>query len=778
MPRKKATKPPTPSPSPELPDDDASAAGTDDESSDDEEEEVYVEPLLATRGRRANAGNRMQALIEDEAQAEVEEMFKEEEGDDEFAQKEEKDEFDSDFGSTDEGEGNEEDDEEAGERRLQRETKEAKKAAKGKKKGFQAPVHPFARQTKGARTKAAREAEKQKQGGAVASTSASTLDDAEGAPARKRKKVAVDPSFLVPQRESSRRTAVEGRKQIEARKERESREKKTTSKPSKKPTVHLTQADLIAEALETEEVNRAALLAFYAAEEDRREQERIAGMRYEIIGAKLTFLSRAENRTEDAKKGKGKEKVEKGRRRLIEVVGESGQAGWKAGAKERGEGQTVDVDSATAVTVDPVASGSTSLAAHPPSLAGILNSRTASPSSTPAPHPFSPEPEAPPERTEFTRNWLIFGNTDEEPITRKQELEAIFGEHEDWERERPRPTKGVVDGVPGRGALCPLTGLPAKYLDPRTLTPYANLAAYRLLTSLVDSQTSLYSDSLGAYTANVGLGLAREVEIGWSKRPGGGLRSSVSGVAGAPVAASPAGAGPGQPMIGASTPVPLSRSASSGGPAGAGGAKKPRAPRQSLPAQQQQQQVGENPYKVEYAHSGGSGRGARGRGSSGGAGAAEGGAYPQQQQYQHQHQQEQQPYDPYAQSGVYGAGVSPFQQQQQQQYPPHQQQHQQQYQQPFPPAHQHSPSPFHPPSHSPSLQVGSSTAPQARSIPFPSRVPSGAGSPFGRGSPSPAPFLFGALPALPKLPPLPRMGGTGGSGQGGQGGGAGGGGAK
>lgn len=42
------------------------------------------------------------------------------------AKTEEKDEFDSDFGSTDEGEGDE-DDEEAGEKRLQREAKEDKK---------------------------------------------------------------------------------------------------------------------------------------------------------------------------------------------------------------------------------------------------------------------------------------------------------------------------------------------------------------------------------------------------------------------------------------------------------------------------------------------------------------------------------------------------------------------------------------------------------------------------------------------------------------------------
>lgn len=73
--------------------DDGEQDGSDDsgdnETSSDEEEPVYVEPNLATRTRRANAGARMAALIEDEAAAgiEADEMFKEEENDEEFAQK-------------------------------------------------------------------------------------------------------------------------------------------------------------------------------------------------------------------------------------------------------------------------------------------------------------------------------------------------------------------------------------------------------------------------------------------------------------------------------------------------------------------------------------------------------------------------------------------------------------------------------------------------------------------------------------------------------------------
>lgn len=61
----------------------------EDEDDDDEDESSDGEPvvpLLATREKRANAGNRMRQLIEDEADAkiEVEEMFKEEDNDVDF----------------------------------------------------------------------------------------------------------------------------------------------------------------------------------------------------------------------------------------------------------------------------------------------------------------------------------------------------------------------------------------------------------------------------------------------------------------------------------------------------------------------------------------------------------------------------------------------------------------------------------------------------------------------------------------------------------------------
>lgn len=136
---------------------------------------------------------------------------------------------------------------------------------------------------------------------------------------------------------------------------------------------------------------------------------------------------------------------------------------------------------------------------------------------------------------------------------------------------------------------CPITGLPARYRDPQTLTPYATLAAYHALRAMVDSQAFVWSESLGAYTAAANFGIMRDVEASWARRP-------------QPKDALPryAAAGP---------TAPAHRAGTFGNIAAA--QPVPRAPRQRQP------QTNENPYKIEYAHSGGSGRGQRGRSSIG-----------------------------------------------------------------------------------------------------------------------------------------------------------------
>ncbi|KAI5480977.1 YL1 nuclear family, transcription factor [Pseudohyphozyma bogoriensis] len=512
---------------PELPPDPVDEVDESEEEDESSEEEIEV--AVTNREKRANAGNRMRALLEDEL--EVDEMFQEEENDEEFEAKEEEDIFDSDFGSTD-SEAGEDEGEDAGEKQLQREAKAERREARGKKKKTHTPFLPqFARQTKHARKPP------------VASTSAVTLDGDGSAlppPAKKRKVSLANAIAGLTPRESSRKSAVAFKKTIEGRLQESEQRRLSLPKPVKKATASLTQADLIVEALETEEINRASLLAFYAAEEDRRAADRIAGMRYEIIGPKLTFLSRVEGVD---RKEKGKEvaiedeekttsaKMESGRRRLIEVIGESGKEGWKptiegenaaeAGAIARGE-----LPAASTSTSNPPLATTNGEKVHPVPSTPVVASASPQP---PPPTVAAEDPSAPPlaststlaapppptrnssalatPSTEqpYTRNYLIL---DEYERSKSEEMGVIFGDHHEWGSVKVVPSRSRV--LNRKVPMCPITGLPAKYRDPRSFTPYATIAAFHTINQVID-ETFVYNETLGAYTGKAGLGMEKEI---------------------------------------------------------------------------------------------------------------------------------------------------------------------------------------------------------------------------------------------------------------------------
>lgn len=62
-------------------------------------------------------------------------------------------------------------------------------------------------------------------------------------------------------------------------------------------------------------------------------------------------------------------------------------------------------------------------------------------------------------------------------------MDAMFGKHADWDNVRVyvgknRPSTRQVQ-------VCPITGLSARYRDPRSGVPYANLGAFRILSRLL-----------------------------------------------------------------------------------------------------------------------------------------------------------------------------------------------------------------------------------------------------------------------------------------------------
>ena len=338
-------------------------------------------------------------------------------------------------------------------------------------------------------------------------------------------------------------------------------------------------------------------------------------MRYEIIGPKLTFLSRVQDRVDNKGKGKegDKDQMEKGRRRLIEVVGESGSKGWKASGAETG-GLVQEHDASTARGRKGVTTASTSLNS-------ILNSTD-----------HTPGPSTPPEPQEYARNWLVFDNFEG---SRADELDALFGDHADWSK-RPMPVGRAsrsrfsslrasgsasltLSFLPSRAELgtCPFTGLPARYRDPLTLVPYATISAFHQLRAMASPHPPfVWSDALSAYTGASGFGLMADVELAWGRRPNAQPERYA--------AAGPHAQLQHQRATSALPPTLYFSTVS-----GAGSAQQ----QQQQRAPRQQHAPEDNPYKISYAHAGGSGRGQRGRASLDAAPPqAQGPSAPPQQQ--------------------------------------------------------------------------------------------------------------------------------------------------
>ncbi|KAI9437020.1 YL1 nuclear protein-domain-containing protein [Lactarius indigo] len=97
------------------------------------------------------------------------------------------------------------------------------------------------------------------------------------------------------------------------------------------------------------------------------------------------------------------------------------------------------------------------------------------------------------------KNYVIHETSQDESATRppwKDTMAAMFGAHVKWEDVRAYVSRGRPLSRPTQ--LCPITGCPARYLDPRTKVPYATPAAYQTLTMIL-SHEYVWSHTLGCY---------------------------------------------------------------------------------------------------------------------------------------------------------------------------------------------------------------------------------------------------------------------------------------
>ncbi|KAI9136802.1 YL1 nuclear protein-domain-containing protein [Paraphysoderma sedebokerense] len=314
--------------------------------------------LVTSRSKRATAGNRMRDLLETEV--EVEEMFMEVEEDEEFVGKEEEDIFDSDFETESEDE-NKDEVVEADEDEFDK--KKRKKTLDFLKKPAKKPKTSVTKERKVER----------KASLAVSETSvASTTEQT-----KKKKLEKINWRDYQPVRQSYRASTVKVKEEAD-RRQREREEKRAAlPKKEKQVTRKMTQAELLAEAAITEQINIASLENWRAMELEKKKN--VNKKKKGIQGPIIRYLSYPEF---------------EGRRILIEEIKEVENRNKDI------QGNQMDLD-------------------------------------------------------------------DENPPTHLK-----------------------------RNVICPITGLPAKYLDPQTKIPYANIKAFRIIRSLIgDTKYSSPSSS-------------------------------------------------------------------------------------------------------------------------------------------------------------------------------------------------------------------------------------------------------------------------------------------
>ncbi|WVQ81048.1 hypothetical protein IAT38_003155 [Cryptococcus sp. DSM 104549] len=503
------------------------------------------ETVTLGRAKRSTAGNRMQALLEQAHQEDDDELFAEVEDDEDFvAPQDARDIFLDEFADTDdEAAPSDEDEDQA----IQR---EERRKAKGKNKAYN-PLAPAASSSKTKLPhKEARFAEPSAAVTAKAVADIALLDPSIDASAmapsslvlyvRKLKREAKVVQFRSEARRSNLRAST--LKTEEELREREKQEKLNPSRKGRRAQHEtgevrglrpMTQDELIAAALEQEEMNKASLYDWEKREEEKRELRRVGRKR--VKGPRWTFVSRTANTfVEVIDEGEGKTStrvVEKAQALVREVSpspapdGAAEGEGKKGGASEAGPSKLPAQANASALAVPPAAAdtppapAAASLDGTAPTITAPAPSTdstpgatlptpttvatapgpssTDAPISTPTPVPNTattdataaapaaiPAPSTPDENiTKYTRNYLILSNV---PGGLPAELQLVLGDHVAWDEIKQIPSRNRP--INRRPPTCPFTGLPAKYRHPTTMIPYATVSAYKEIEALLQER--------------------------------------------------------------------------------------------------------------------------------------------------------------------------------------------------------------------------------------------------------------------------------------------------
>ncbi|KAI9566103.1 YL1 nuclear protein-domain-containing protein [Boletus coccyginus] len=433
------------------------------------------ESLVSRRPRRSTAGNRMELAL---AELALEEPKEVEEDIDFVVEKDEEDVFESDFASTDEEAAQEDVDE--GDRDVREEERRERKTARARFEKATAAAHERQRVTfnpqamlSQPRSQVTQRPKRRVSLGVV--VNAETGEVIEGGAGR-----------VGAKRKSQRRHTIMNTSATVNRIKDAEEKRAAIPKKTKMATRLPTQDELIARALDTEEGNIIEHRDYLRLEEEKRAKARV--VKQAIEGPVLRWVSKKETIQVEHSfvytSGAGGGTVGT-QAYSIPFYAYMPLVAQNAGAKTQAAGASASV------TGPPQPQAS----AQPPTFAQTKTP----PSSVLFSYPPVPTTPLIAHRIEdVCKNYVIHELSQSVPSKPpwKDTMSAMFGDHVQWDEVKVFTNKGRPLARPVR--TCLITGQPAKYCDPRTNVPFANVGAYEVLTKVI-GRGYVWSSALGCY---------------------------------------------------------------------------------------------------------------------------------------------------------------------------------------------------------------------------------------------------------------------------------------
>jgi len=239
----------------------------------------------------------------------------------------------------------------------------------------------------------------------------------------------------------------------------------------------LTQAELIARALDNEEGNIVSHRDYLKLEDEKRQLARV--VRTAVSGPLLRWISKVE---EEEK-----------------ITAVPAPAPTPASTYSYYGLYNQPTGNAASETRTQTSSGPFRYQYYqPPGTYGVNTNPTPSTSTQPPPpqshypsYVQAPQPPPPPpvkEKEKVEKNYVVHESA-QVPGIRPQwgeTMQTMFGDHVNWEEVKVYTGKNRPLSRPKR--TCPITGKQANYFDPRTGVPYADVRAYKVLTGILNHE--------------------------------------------------------------------------------------------------------------------------------------------------------------------------------------------------------------------------------------------------------------------------------------------------